>query len=64
MEREAHARADLLAGLVTMRAPMLEQFVESCSPWEGPTLEQFVEDCLPWEGPHTGPGKECEESSF
>ncbi|GAB0177897.1 EH domain-containing protein 4 [Grus japonensis] len=63
LKRGAHARAGLLAGLVTLcKGPTLEQLVKSCSPWEGFMLK-LVEDCLLWEGPHTGAGEECEESS-
>ncbi|GAB0202756.1 hypothetical protein GRJ2_002741200 [Grus japonensis] len=61
---EAHARAVLLAGLVTLwEGPTLEQLVKNCSPWERLTLEKLVEDCLLWEGPQAGAGAECEESS-
>ena len=48
-------------GLRPRGAPMLEQFVKSCSPWEGLTLEEFVVNCVLWEGPHTGAEEECEE---
>ena len=49
MEREAHAGAGLLAGLVTL--------------W-GPTLEQPVPEGLrPVGGTHAGAGTECEASS-
>ena len=43
MERGAHAGAGLLAGLVTLWEPTLEQFVKNCSLWEGLTLEKFME---------------------
>ena len=40
---------------------MLNQFVKSCSPWEGPMLEKFMKDFIPWEEPHDGAGEESEE---
>jgi len=46
MERGAQARAGLLAGLVTPWGPTLEQFVKSCSLWEGLPLEKFVQNSL------------------
>ena len=46
VKRGAHARAGLLAGLVTLwERPTLEQFMKDCSPWEGLTLEKFVKVC-------------------
>ncbi|GAB0192340.1 L-threonine dehydratase catabolic TdcB-like [Grus japonensis] len=51
VERGAHARAGLLAGLVDpVGDPMLEQFApEGLHPMEETTLEQFMKDCSPWE---------------
>lgn len=37
------------------KRPMLEQFVENCSPWDGLRLK-FMGSCLPCEGSHTGAG--------
>ncbi|GAB0184576.1 hypothetical protein GRJ2_000922900 [Grus japonensis] len=52
MERGAHARAGLLAGLVTLWGDphWSSLFLKDCTPWERPTLEQFVKNCSPWEG--------------
>jgi len=52
MEREAHAGAGLLAGLVTsMGDPRCSSlFLKDCTPWEGPFLEQFMKNCSRWEG--------------
>lgn len=37
------------------RMDLLEQFGESCLPWDGlgleEILEKFLENCVPWEGP-------------
>jgi len=54
-------RADL--HLQPIADSTLEQFMKTCSPWEGPMLEKLVKDCLLWERAHTGAGAECEESS-
>ena len=52
VEREAHAGAGLLAGLVTLwKGPTLEQSApEGLHPWKGPMLEQFMKNCSLWEG--------------
>ena len=47
----------------SVRKPMLEQFVEDCSPWKGLELEKLMEGWPLWEGPHAGAREECEESS-
>lgn len=44
VERGAHTGTGVLAGLVVTA----EQFVKSCSPWEGLTLEMIMENCLLW----------------
>ncbi|GAB0187139.1 zinc finger and BTB domain-containing protein 5 [Grus japonensis] len=51
VERGAHARAGLLAGLVTSwGTPRWSSLLlKVCTPWERPMLEQFVKDCSPWE---------------
>jgi len=62
MERGAHARAGLLAGLVTpWKGPMLEQFVKSCTCGNNPCWSSLWREYFPWEGPHAGAGAECEE---
>jgi len=40
---------------------MLEQFIKSCSLWEGLTLEKFMENSFPWEGLLDETGEESEE---
>ncbi|KAJ7415373.1 hypothetical protein WISP_78595 [Willisornis vidua] len=45
-----------------MEAPMLEQFVKNCTPWEELTLEEFVGSVSYGRGPLSGAGEECEES--
>lgn len=41
--------------------PMLKQFMNNCSLWEGPTLDKFVKDCVPWEEPLARAAKERQE---
>jgi len=43
------------------RKPMLQQFTNNSSMWEGPPLEQFMKHRIPREGPHVEAGKEREE---
>jgi len=79
METEAHTRAGLPEGLVTLwgthagaayswrTAPSGKDSLRG-SLWRAAArgkdmLRQFVENSLPWEGPHAGAGEECEESS-
>lgn len=39
-----------------VKGPRLQQFMQSCRPWEGLTLQKFMENSLSWEGPQTGAG--------
>ncbi|KAJ7414941.1 hypothetical protein BTVI_39872 [Pitangus sulphuratus] len=61
VEREAHAGAGLLAGLVSPWGTHAEALNEELKPTEALTLEKFMEDCLLWKGPYAGEGKGCEE---
>ncbi|KAK4815654.1 hypothetical protein QYF61_005216 [Mycteria americana] len=45
-------------GLYLRKGPTMEQFLKSCSLWEGLVLEKFEKDCIPWEEPHAGAGEE------
>ena len=51
VERGVHTGAGLQAGLVTSWGHTLEQPVpEGLHQWEGPMLGQFMQSCSPWEG--------------
>lgn len=54
VERGAHTGTDLVARLVSTA----EQFVKSCSPWEGFTLEMIMENCLLWNECESPPPEE------
>lgn len=79
MQRGACAAVDLLAGVVTLQGPaleqpapeglpsvglVLEQLRKNCSLWKGYTLEKFVEDWFLWEWLHTGTEEEREMFSL
>lgn len=50
VERETHTGAGLMAGLVTLRGKL--KFLKGYTLWKAPMLEQFMKNCSPWEGPH------------
>ena len=59
---KSHTGAGYWQDRWTHGGPTLKQSVrEGLHPWKGPTLQQFVKSCSLWEGSHAEAGGECEE---